>query len=288
MISFENEKCVEKMRSRTQLSIPSISVKRCRGIGNVVMLLPVLDRLVEQGTQVHLVTQPQWVDTLQKFRPSLTVDDQCHAHTIDLDAATESLKPVKHRTAEFADLLGVTGPIDAPRISVREEWSRRFHPWRGAVGFAPEAGHASREWPVECAVELGNTLKDSPLILIGAKVGPPIPCALDTRGQLDLKDLFGLLGTLRLLICMDSGILHLGAAIGVPTISIFGGVDPRYRIATTQPVIALQAKLDCCPCNKQETCDGAFDCIKAISPQAVLDVIKENAKITERTIRQVG
>lgn len=253
-----------------------------------MMLLPVLDRLAEQGTDVHLVTQPQWVETFQKLRPSLKVDDQCQAHTIDLDVATESLKPVKHRTEEFADLLGVTGLLDAPRVSNNEEWGRRFDRWRGAVGFAPEAGHASREWPVEYAVELGQALKDSPLILIGAKVGPRIPCALDTRGQLDLKDLFGLLGRLRLLICMDSGILHLGAAIGVPVISIFGGVDPRYRIATTQKVIALQAKLDCCPCNKQETCDGVFDCIKAISPRSVLDVLEQNAKITELTIRQVG
>lgn len=252
------------------------------------MLLPVLDRLAEQGKQVHLVTQPQWVDTLQKARPSFTVDDRCLAHTIDLDLATESLKPVKHRSAEFADILGVRGAIDSPRITIDEEWSRRFREWRGAIGFAPEAGHPSREWPLEYAVTLGMTLKHAPLILIGAKSGPPIPCALDTRGQLNLTDLLGLLGTLRLLVCMDSGILHLGAAVGVPTICIFGGVDPRYRIGAAQPVMALQAKLACCPCNKQETCNGAFDCIKGISPEAVLDVIKENPKINERTIRLVG
>lgn len=266
----------------------SISVKRCRGIGNVVMLLPVLDRLAEEGKQVHLVTQSQWVETLQKSRPSFIVDDRSHAHTIDLDEATESLKPVKHRSAEFAELLGVKGAIDSPRISVQEEWKQPFQQWRGAIGFAPEAGHASREWPIEYAMKLGLTLEDSPLILIGAKPGPPIPCSFDTRGQLDLTDLLGLLGTLRLLICMDSGILHLAAAIGVPTISIFGGVDPHYRIARVQSVVALRAGLDCCPCNKQETCDGAFHCIKAIPPEAVLDVIEESTKITERTIRVVG
>ena len=252
------------------------------------MLLPVLDRLAEQGARVHLVTRAEWVEALREFRANITVDDECLPHTIDLDAATESLKPVKHRSAEFADLLGVTGAIGAPRISVREEWSRPFRRWRGAVGFAPEAGHPGREWPLEYAVELGEALKDSPLILIGAKPGPPIPCALDTRGQLSLRELFGLLSSLRLLICMDSGILHLGAALGVPTISIFGGVNPSFRVAATQPVVALQAGLDCCPCNKQETCEGAFHCIKAISPRAVLDVVNESAEIAGRTIRRVG
>lgn len=252
------------------------------------MLLPVLDRLVEQGKQVHLVTRTEWADTLQKLRTNITVDDRRRAHTIDLDVATGSLMPVKHRSEEFADLLGVTGEIGAPRISVSEEWSRCFHPWRGAVGFAPEAGHRSREWPVEYAVGLGEAFKDSPLILIGAAKGSPIPCALDTRGRLDLKDLCGLLKVLRLLICMDSGILHLSAAMGVPTISIFGGVNPLYRIAATQQVIALQARMDCCPCNKQETCGGAYDCVKAISPQEVLHAVKESAKISDRRIRQVG
>lgn len=252
------------------------------------MLLPVLDRLAEQNARVHLVTRTEWVETLQQFRTNIIVDDKCLPHTIDLDAATESLRPVKHRSEEFADLLGVTGAIDAPRISVGEEWSRRFRRWRGAVGFAPEAGHPGREWPLEYAVELGAALKDAPLVLIGARAGAPIPCALDTRGQLSLKDLFGLLRVLRLLICMDSGILHLGAALGVPTISIFGGVNPLYRIAATQPVTALQARLDCCPCNKQETCEGAFHCVKAISPRAVLDVVKEAATFGGRTIRRVG
>jgi len=275
------------MNLQTSPSSSSITVKRCRGIGNVVMLLPVLDRLAAQGKQVHLVTQPQWVETLQEFRPSFKVDDRGDADTMDLDAVTESLKPVKHRTEEFADLLGVSGALDVPRISVSEAWSRPFQQWRGAIGFAPEAGHPSREWPLDYAVELGKRLKDSPLVLIGAQTGPAIPCALDTRGQLDLKGLCGLLRTLRLLICMDSGILHIGAAMGVPTICLFGGVDPRFRIGASQPVIALQAKLDCCPCNKQETCDGAFHCIKAISPRAVLDVIDESEKITERTIRLV-
>ena len=275
------------MNLQTSPSPSVLTVKRCHGIGNVVMLLPVLDRLAEQGKQVHLVTQPEWVETLREFRPSFKVDDRSDAHTIDLDAATESLKPVKHRSEEFADLLGVTGALDVPRISVNEEWSRPFQQWRGAIGFAPEAGHPSREWPLDYAIELAKVLEDSPLVLIGAKTGPAIPCALDTRGQLDLKGLCGLLATLRLLICMDSGILHIGAAIGVPTICIFGGVDPRFRIAAAQPVIALQARLDCCPCNKLETCHGSFDCIKAISPRAVLDAIEESARITERTIRLV-
>jgi glycosyl transferase family 9 (putative heptosyltransferase) len=278
----------ETMTAHVQASALAISVKRCRGLGNVVMLLPVLDRLVEQGTQVHLVTRTEWVDTLQELRANISIDDRCRADTIDLDAATESLKPGKHRSAEFADILGVADTIDASRINVPEEWSLRFHPWRGAVGFAPEAGHASREWPIKYSVALGEALRDSPLILIGANAGPPIPCALDTRGQLDLKELLGLFRMLRLLICMDSGVLHLGAAMGVPTISIFGGVNPRHRIAATQQVIALQARLDCCPCDKQETCDGAFDCIKAISPQMVLDAIKEHPRISERTVRRIG
>src|SRR5829696_6055730 len=113
---------LETMTSGIQASASAISVKRCRGLGNVVLLLPVLDRLVEQGTQVHLVTRTEWADTLQELRGNISIDDQCRAHTIDLDAATESLKPTKHRSAEFADILGVADTIDAAHINVPEEW----------------------------------------------------------------------------------------------------------------------------------------------------------------------
>jgi len=275
------------MRLHDLRNASSVSIKRCHGLGNVVMLLPVLDQLAGNGLQVNLITRPQWTHVFQTLYPRINVSDQYRADAIDLDAMTEPLKPNKHRTLEFAELLGVEAPLEPPRFEIPKEWSRRFLDWTGAIGFAPEASHPSRRWPTEHALTLASNVRSAPLVLLGATPVPTLPCALDTRGQLELEDLLGLLSVLRALICMDSGILHLGAALGVPTICIFGGVDPLYRIAGNQQVLALQANLTCCPCNKEETCEGAYTCIKTTSPETVLEALQRLEHVGGRQIQGV-
>jgi ADP-heptose:LPS heptosyltransferase len=81
--------------------------------------------------------------------------------------------------------------------------------------------------------------------------------------------------------------LHLAAAVGVPTVCIFGGITPEFRVHEGQRVLALQADLGCCPCDKQETCEGRYDCIKAVTPRDVLDAMEECLGSTSRSVRRV-
>lgn len=251
------------------------------------MLLPVLDAVAAEGRRVHLVTSPAWVGALQALRPEFDISAQRRPDTIDLDRATESLKPSSHRGDEFAEILEVAPPTHPARLRVPEGWARPFLCWQGAVGFAPEAGHPSRTWPVEYSRTLSEKLKGAPLVLLGTSPSPPLPCDFDSRGQLGLEELLGLLSVLRLMICMDSGMLHLAAAVGVPTVCVFGGVTPEFRVHGEQRVLALQAELDCCPCDKREPCEGRYDCIKAVTPRDVLDAMEECSGSTARSVRRV-
>ena len=49
-------------------------VKRCWGLGNVLCLLPVLDKLCERGQEVTAITQEQWVPTMSRLRPNILWD----------------------------------------------------------------------------------------------------------------------------------------------------------------------------------------------------------------------
>jgi hypothetical protein len=52
--------------------------------------------------------------------------------------------------------------------------------------------------------------------------------------------------------------------------------------------LALHAALACCPCNKQETCEGRYDCIKAVRPRDVLEALRHGLPAaTGRLVRQV-
>ncbi len=51
-------------------------------------------------------------------------------------------------------------------------------------------------------------------------------------------------------------ILHLSNALNKSTI-VFG-INPEYRVLEKRRVLALTAKIDCHPCNKNETCNESY------------------------------
>ena len=50
---------------------------------------------------------------------------------------------------------------------------------------------------------------------------------LDLSGRTGLRDLMGLLSLARLFVGIDSGVLHLAAALGTPCVALFGPTDPE-------------------------------------------------------------
>ena len=105
-----------------------LSVKRSHGLGNVFMLMPVLDSLREKGYQIHLVTDERWVTTLQVLRPEYLINTHCHPDTIDLDLITASKRPGTHRIEEYANILGVDIPATALKLTIPAEWQAEFLP----------------------------------------------------------------------------------------------------------------------------------------------------------------
>lgn len=249
---------------------PFLSVRRCHGLGDVLMLLPVLNSLAARGGRVDLLTRKEWRDVLAKFCPRVDIVSEGRPWTIDLDELTRSMPPTQHRTKEFAELLGLEADAAPRRLITPRAWSRRFDAWRQCIVYAPEAGHNARRWPEEYQFELCRSLLGSPLILVGTKRKPALPCDVDLREDTTLSELFGVVSASRAVVCMDSGVLQVALSIRKPVVAVFGGIDPRYRITPWQRAVALQAPLACVPCNKNETCDETYLCLDAITAKVVL------------------
>lgn len=247
----------------------TIYVKRCHGLGNVILLLPVLDHLFSLGTKICLITRKEWVDAISGIRPHFEVIAGINSQkvVVDLDMMTSEIYPSQHRSDELAKLLGVNTPIVSTQIeTIPAKWSKPFEHLRGSVIFALEAQHPSRSWPLEHCRRIKGLFPEDQLVLVGTKKEPKVPNDIDLRGHLELTDLFGVISVGKVIITMDSAVLHIAAALKRPTVAIFGGVDARYRIRQVQPVVVLQSKMTCCPCNKHEDCDQRFDCILNIDP----------------------
>lgn len=269
-------------------SIPSrvLSVKRTHGLGNVIMLLPVLEQMAAQGMATRLVTRPEWAEALSLLCPSITFAPYDEVPDIDLDTATRDVRPQEHRTLEFGKILKVAGPFRPVRFHVPEHWKRSFRSYSGAVLFGPEAGHPARVWPEFHVYALCRLLEGRSLVLVGLNREPFLPCDADLRGKLSLKQLLGLVSVARCMICLDSGLLQVALAVGVPALALFGGIDPSYRIFAQQKARVLRVALDCSPCNKQETCQGAYFCMKELLPERVAAGLETLSDLKTLEIRE--
>lgn len=146
----------------------------------------------------------------------------------------------KHRHAvdECLDTARFLGCPDAP-----VEFPVDFPPFaldvpRPRVGLLPCSRRAEKNWPIARFVEVARALRARAAVNLVVLGGPAdaAPCAQLTSaigagahnrcGRTSLLELGGLLRELDLLITVDSGPMHMAAAVGTPTVAIFGPTDP--------------------------------------------------------------
>jgi heptosyltransferase II len=108
------------------------------------------------------------------------------------------------------------------------------------VGLAPGAAKGpAKRWSPERFAAAGDLLRRElgvEIVLLGAPTDAHAAravaealkegSALDLCGRTDLRTFAGVLSTLEGLVANDSGAMHLGAAVGIPTIGVFGPTNP--------------------------------------------------------------
>jgi heptosyltransferase-3 len=150
----------------------------------------------------------------------------------------------------------------------------------------PGSGWPLKNWPPSCwrqlAAELARGSSTTPLVagtpaeraLVRAVVdGTP---AIDLAGRLSLGALAAVHRRAVLVVTIDSGALHLAAAVGAPVVGLFGPGDP-VRFAPLAPpdrVRVVRVGLPCSPCGTLEhpPCGAARDpeCVTRIGVDDVL------------------
>ena len=79
------------------------------------------------------------------------------------------------------------------------------------------------------------------------------------------------------MVANDSGLMHVAAALGTPTIALFGPSSPRLW-APLNPLAAVIEPPDerACPqCGKPDCDDGHHRRTDAIAPSRVLDAVRD-------------
>jgi ADP-heptose:LPS heptosyltransferase len=156
--------------------------------------------------------------------------------------AWSSVKSDEHRVIQLARLIGLETPAP-PRLFVaprhQEEAARLIPDGSPVLVLAPTANWPGKEWPIARYIDLTHRLTAPGAPLAGARIavtGAPSeraqaqplldalagPQLIDIVGRGDLMTAFACFARARLFIGNDSGLMHMAAASGVPTLGLFG------------------------------------------------------------------
>ena len=121
------------------------------------------------------------------------------------------------------------------------------------IAIHPGAGKMPNRWPVENFAYVANRLVQKYSAQIYVTWGPaeealgralikqlPAPTLSSTFSH--IRRVAAVLARTDLLLCNDTGIMHVGAAVGTPLVAIFGPTDPREWKPVGDEFVALRGR----------------------------------------------
>ncbi len=157
--------------------------------------------------------------------------------------------------------------------------------------FAPGTTYGeAKVWPRERAVEFAaRAVQDRGVRLVllgdggaaplaaslaeGRAAGPTGPGVEDLTGRTTVAEAAAVLAGADAFVGNDSGLMHLAAAIGVPTVGLFGSTNPAWTAPRGRATAVVAAEgFSCRPCYRR-TCNNEVFCLATIGSETVLAAI---------------
>ncbi len=99
---------------------------------------------------------------------------------------------------------------------------------------------------------------------------------LDMTGKTSLDQAISLINACDVFVSNDSGLMHVAAALDIPTIAIFGSTDHIATGPYSKEAVILRREMECSPCLRTHCPQGHLNCLETIK---ALDVYDDLAKI---------
>ena len=213
---------------------------------------PYIDRVVHKDKKKPLRGGPALIGELRQRKYDIIVDVRTDGLAYLLRGKKRFTKwgarsygkhAVERMMGVIRDLYG-DRPIPPARIWYGDEHERYAGqvlselPGDAWLAFAPAVALPAKLWPAGNYAALAHSLRDlfTGVILLGGpgeerfaeavKTGLSLPC-VDTTGTADLLQAAALLKKAKLFVGSDSGLGHVAAGVGTPTLTIFSVDRPE-------------------------------------------------------------
>lgn len=199
----------------------------------------------------------------------------------------------RHQSYYYLDLLAGLGleageadtslsATEAMREAARKLLKREG--WTGGplIGVHPGATNSrAKLWSASRFAEVAKRLAEArgaQVAILGGKKeaelaveverGLPADISLMLQAKTSLSDLMGVLTELSVFLSNDSGPMHLAAALGVPTVAVFGPTDERETGPASAGSRVVREAVDCSPCIYRD-CPIDHRCMERVTPERV-------------------
>jgi len=210
---------------------------------------------------------------------------------------------VHYWLAMVRNTIGAAGNAQDLSLTPDEKHLQSMRTWLDAhrkrkdarlIAVAPAAAFGpAKEWPADHFVKLIDSLgdHDAECVLVGAP-GERALCdqiaagtrsgAMVAAGDTGIGEIIALLALADGFVGNDSGAMHVAAALGRPTVGVFGSTNPERTGPLGPQTRVLWHRLDCTPC-LQRTCRfGHYDCLKGTPPAHALSALRSLGAVPGR------
>ncbi|MFL2528041.1 MAG: lipopolysaccharide heptosyltransferase II [Candidatus Azotimanducaceae bacterium] len=154
----------------------------------------------------------------------------------------------------------------------------------GAIALAPGAEFGpAKKWPVSYFADVANYCLDNgrQVWLLGSEkdgsdcelIENKANGAINLAGKTSLEDVVDLISLADTLVCNDSGLMHISAALNTKTVALFGSTSSEYTPPLSKNSWVVSRELDCRPCFQRVCPLGHMDCLRKIEATEVISIL---------------
>lgn len=155
------------------------------------------------------------------------------------------------------------------------------------VAVIPGARWESKQTPVDRLAEIVDLAAGQvgiPMVLLGAKGDRALTDRLkaamkspvvDLVGQTSLRELAAVIAAADVVLCHDSGPMHVAAALETPIVALFGPTDESRTGPYAKDARVITNDISCRPCLRRVCPLGHQDCLSKIRIERVVQALRE-------------